>query len=92
MANPTLFTRHPACGARSVIAQLNDGVVVTPGSSVTVHLRDEKLMVVREMTCIGIVERPPADLVHAIRNMGNQALGSCRQFNEFSGTADVEVK
>lgn len=92
LADPTLFTRHPECSIRTVVAQLDNGIVMEPGSNVTMCLRGERLLVVRETTQIGTIERPPADLVRAIRDMGNQALGSCRQFNQLSGTADVEVK
>jgi len=92
LAQPTLFTRYPECRTRSVVAQLNDGFELTPGTRLVICADATTLLLVNETTRIGVVETPPADLFRAIQQSGGCALGQVVRLNPLSRTVDVEVE
>lgn len=92
LARPTLFTRYPECRTRSVIATLNEQVNIPNGVQLTVHAEAKRLVLVREIHRVGLVEIPPADLFKAIQESGGCANARITRVNPLSGTADVEIE
>lgn len=92
LANPTLFTRYPECRTRTIVANLDDRGGAQAGEQIVVCVREERLILVRGTTRIGIVESPPPDLFRVINDEGGCALGVMVRINPLSGTADVEIE
>lgn len=92
LSNSTLFSGQPPCQTRTVLAEADDGTNPCVGETVTLHISDQDMLLVREKTPIGKVPSPPSDLVTGMRDAGGCALGHIRQVNHLSGTVDVEIQ
>jgi hypothetical protein len=89
---PSLFSQQPERQTRTVLADCDDGVQLSSGESLTLHCQDQRMLVVRENTCIGEVKNPPPDIVAKIRDLGGCALGQAQTVYQLSRTFDVEIK
>lgn len=91
LAIPSLFSRNPQLGRRSVIVEFQD---FTPcvGAEYPVCFNGPDLVMLHENHCVGLLKSPPSDLVDAVRDVGGTALGQITRFNPISGTGDVEVE
>jgi hypothetical protein len=89
---PSLFTQQPERQTRTVLADYDEGVQLSSGEALTLHLQDKNMLVVRENTRVGEVGNPPPDIVAAIRDAGGCALGQVQHVNQLSRTVDVEIK
>jgi hypothetical protein len=90
LSMPSLFSQQPDRQSRAVQVDCFDGIRLS-GTEVTLHLQGQNIVVVQENMRVGMVERPPPDLVANIREAGGCALGQVQSFNELSWTADVKV-
>lgn len=91
-AVPDLFTSHPECATRSVIADLAEGVRIAPREEVMVQSSGNRLIALREMVAIAWNDKPPADLLAAIRERGGCALAEAAKIYERSGTVELRIK
>lgn len=89
---PSLFAEQPEGQSRTVLADYDDGVQLSNGEALTLHLQDQTMLVVRENMRVGWVPNPPPDLVAKVSDAGGCALGQVHTVNQLSRTADVEIK
>ncbi len=92
LTDPTLFTRYPECRSRTVIADLMKNSGLTAGIEVIVCVNGSNLILVIGNTKVGVINRPPSDLLKAIHDVGDCVLGRISRINSLSGTADVKIE
>ena len=91
LAQPTLFTQYPECRTRTVIADLSQNADLKDGANVIVCVKGPNLILVSGNAQTGVIQQPPVDLLTAIHDAGDCALGYITRINPLSGTADVEI-
>lgn len=90
-AVPDLFTTHPECTTRTVIAEVGDGTRISPREKLVAQCDGERLVFLRDMVPVATNANPPADVHKAIRERGC-AVAEATKIYEKSGTVEVQIK
>lgn len=92
LEDPTLFTGTPQFSI-AVVATPENGHVFTAGEDCRLALDDEsRLLVVRGVSVIGRVERPPPSLVNTMRCAFPSALGTVNSVFSLTGMAEIQLE
>lgn len=92
LAQSDLFTKHPECKTRSIIADVLQGARVGPNEAVLLQCSGSRLVILRDMATIAVHEAPPPDVYAAIRDSAGCAIGETLRVNALSGTVEVQIK
>jgi hypothetical protein len=91
LATPGLFTQQPGSTPRAYAARLKDGEAVSVGDEVGVRLIGSEVLLFRNLTIIGTIQSPPAELLHGLSGSFGEACAVVHDCIEFAGVAEVTI-
>lgn len=91
LATPDLFTRHPECRNRFVVAKPHGGQSLSAGEKLILQKDGSRLIVCRAASPVATVLDLPQDLAHAIHESGGYACGYVERVHARSGVADISI-
>ena len=91
LATPKVFTQQPACAPRAYSVRLLGDDDLSVGEAVGVTLRDDKVLMLRGLSVVGVFRDPPESVLHALRESFCEACGRIQELQSLSRTAEVTI-
>ena len=88
---PDLFTVKPSDCPRSYVATLVDGFKLTDGEHLIAEVRNDNVNICRGNDVVATLDRPPSEVISAIKNSGGAANGVVQRVHKLSGKAEVTL-
>jgi hypothetical protein len=91
LATPDLFTKTPACAARTAVADIIAGQCLHVGEQVTVEIEAGGLVARRGNTEVARFTAPPAELMRAVESSCGIAKGTVEQVHDLADVAEISL-
>lgn len=91
LGTPTLFTEHPTIAPRTYAAMLCSGQMLKSGEKLGVRFDRERVLVMRGLDIVAIINSPPLDLINALLESYGEACGVIQQVHEIARVAEILV-
>lgn len=91
LATADLFTRQPHCAARTAEADVVGNTRLRAGETVTIQATDSGLIAMRDLSVVARFNKPPAELISAVRSSCGIAKGTVEHVHLLSGVAEISL-
>lgn len=91
LATPTLFTQPPTSLPRTYAAEVRGGQTLTAGEQLSVRLDGQRVLALRGLDPVAIINSPPVELMDALSASHGEACGVVNEVHDIAHIAEISV-